>query len=493
MARRRKSNRCPHNSDVKFVNFLPSYAHRSKVTILLFFLTLIAVCGCGVGKPVLISREMALEELRESYASPLAYDVTVKVDVAAREGCENLVDSVELGERVVQVLDGSVFKSARIAAKKGAHSFELSVSDFELKYEGRSGVYVPSLLLWAALTSVGSMFLGDESYSASGQVHAVLESAGGEQVWAADFAAGARCNLSDFQRGWTVWDLYLPGPLMAHPHLDKASRHVGPHFVLDVQTKLLEAVRENPIPRPQTDCAIVVGVSKFPAGANAAVKYTIEDATAIGKLLKRRGGTYLEGTFIELTGEVSASRIRSELEKLGARRDVKLRNVVLYYAGCGQITSGEQGQVHSLLTSSEPITLTEVVEKLSALASDNTAVILDCGFSGKGGRCVPFEGEAPAYPDEVMKSGKVTVLFACGPGQSAYEDSVAGHGLFTGILFSALEQFPGAVNFKLLGPQVDFEVSRRAREGGAQLQEPVCNNADALILPAKAPTGQNRP
>lgn len=461
---------------------------RKSALVSLAVLAIGLLCGCGVGKPILMSEEPALTLLKQSYPFPLAYQVGIETHVSEKEGSKGMIDANELGRGVAEVLRGSVFNQVTVNDPESRYKLKLNLTDFELKYAGRSTVFVPSILLWAALTSVGSMFIGDECYTADGLVQVILEDSNGQVLWLASFQVGARCNLDDFQRGWTGWDLYIPGALMAHPNTENASKHVLPHFYRDVQLKMIEAVRGKPLPLPTTDCAIVIGVEKFPEGTNASAQYAAEDAQAVGQLLKERGGSYLEGTFNILAGEVDGTQILNMLRNLGKRGDLKFRRVVFYYAGCGQVVTDSQATKHKLLTSTGPLDLKELLEKLSSLRGASCAVILDCGFSGKTGRCVPFEGTAPPrYPESVMKSDKVAVLFACAPGQSAYENSDTGHGVFTSIALATLEQLPPAqeVTLKMLGSQTGFEVSRQARERGAELQEPIANAADAVLLPQK--------
>ncbi len=169
ITRWRKLNCYPHNSRVKFVNFLPSYARRSKITTLIIFLTLAALCGCGIGKPLRLSEEKVLGQVKEQYVTPLAYEVGISTSVSEIKGSEGLISSTEISEGVAEALNGSVFKEAQPGTRKGRHRFKLGVTDFELKYAGRSGATVPSIILWTLSTPIVSMFVGDETYSAIGQ------------------------------------------------------------------------------------------------------------------------------------------------------------------------------------------------------------------------------------------------------------------------------------------------------------------------------------
>jgi hypothetical protein len=279
----------------------------------------------------------------------------------------------------------------------------------------------------------------------------------------------------------------LPGPFTARPNVKEASNHVLPHFYRDVQLKLFKAIQNNPLPPPETDYALIIGIDRLPEEVTESVQYAVQDAQAFSAFLNARGGSYLDETFKKFTGKVTAEEIFDELDKLGKRRDIRLRNVLIYYAGCGMVAGKEGILKHQLLTSSEAIDLEELVEKLSALDCASCILILDCGFSGKDGRCVPFEGNVPAYPDSVMESEKVAVFFACGPGESAYEDSDTGFGVFTNAMLEYLKQVPNTqeVNSKALVQRICFKVSRHARECGAERQEPTSNSTDAVLIPLK--------
>jgi len=457
----------------KFVNFHSGRACPGVALMSLAFV-LILVSGCGTGKPLLLSEEPALGKMKESYPSPLAYEVGVEAVVLENQGAEKLMKAEELSKEVASVLDGSIVRKASPGKMENGYALKINVSDFEMSYTGRAGMSVTSVLVWFAFSPIGSMMMGDEGYEASAKVTATLEDGEMKKLWSARFEASAECGLSDFQRGWTVWDLYIPGPLSARPNIEKASEYVMPHFYRDVQLKMLDAIGKNPIPPPVADIAIIIGAGKYQEGVEAKAEYAVADAKAFAAFVKRQGGEYLEDTFFEFSGEVSARQVMEIVEKLSKRRDIRPGKAVFYYAGCGRVSDGR----HELLMSDGAVSVAELAEKLSGLGCFECSMILDCGFSGRGGRCVAFEGDAPDYPDEAMKSEKVSAVFACAPGQSAYEDKNTGSGVFTSEMLGYFEGKSGVTGDELVR-QIGFKVSRRARDCGAERQEPVFGGAEA--------------
>lgn len=197
--------------------------------------------------------------------------------------------------------------------------------------------------------------------------------------------------------------------------------------------------------------AVVIGISKYhppvpPLPAVAA------DVREIGKLLQSEDGSFHGQEVMVLSDqEASQSRVLKELEHV-FRSAAPDDTIFVYMAGHGSVVNDDYYFIpHDCRVDHLPdtsVALTAIKRLFDECRSRRVFLWLDfCHSGGILARRLPAPAQ-PAHSDHdvidrtlrvVQGQGKV-IFAACTSAQSAYENAMVGHGLFTAALLAGLKE-----------------------------------------------------
>lgn len=246
-----------------------------------------------------------------------------------------------------------------------------------------------------------------------------------------------------------------------------------------------------------SDYALIIGVEKYD-GLPAAT-YAKDDAATAADFVRAMGVP--ARNVVTLTdSHATRSAMVKQLENWLAKNTDDTSTVYFYFSGHGA-PDPATGQAYLVPFDGDPQYLAETAyplkrlyEKLGALKSKRTIVMIDSCFSGAGGRSVLAKGTRPLVSniDTGVSSagGNIAVLTASGANQISGTNDEKGHGLFTYYLFNGLngaaQDSSGRVTlqslYNYLKPKV-MDDARRAN--GDQTPQLRANEAADVVLRAK--------
>jgi hypothetical protein len=424
-----------------------------------------APAGCGLSDPALLSEEQELRDIRSSRPGPLGWNVEVWPVVLApaveeKEGLWPL--SVETGafrDGVVAALkEARVFREVAAGSSHEAElSLRLKVNAAQARYLGGNGYRIPWFLVWCILSSVPACFIADEEYEGEMEVEASLtEKATGAALWADRIPVKFAGALDHFQRGISFWDLFLPGPFLTGADADCLAKVLVPHLSRRVDLELARRMAAG-VPERKVDFLVAVGAGRLRGAAAAedpdpSPAFCVSDAKAFASSFKKREGR-TEAVLL-LGNAATAEACRETLSGLAKKRDVSIRDLVLYFSASGLLLEGPQGRAEPALVfapgkggapgGAHPrcLTVSELLRLAQAVPAESRLVVLDAGFRGTAGRVSRTAG-APAPSSraaQAFPSGKdvPALLSACGPEETALESPDLEAGLFTSLLLARL-------------------------------------------------------
>jgi hypothetical protein len=329
------------------------------------------------------------------------------------------------------------------AREQGAHLLlKVSLSNCTNSFGGTNGYFIPNMLIWGILSPVVSAFVADEFFNVSGKVNAqLLDTATGETVWSHSITLQERYDLNDWQRGPTIWDFFFIAPFYNTWTPAKVDTVVLPHVIHKIQVELAKSILTD-LPPPKRSFGVVVGLNSCGLDGAPELKYAEEDAWDLADFLEDSGFSEV----VLLTGEEATSEaIESSLNEIAARTDVEVENLIVYFAGLGTTRFNKQTSTcaQALLTfgprfEESEMTLIALLERVESIVAANKAIVIDAGFSGKGGRTYLAE-EIPAgtrieFPEAVSGTTNVAFLMSCGADETAHEFDSLTNGVFTHFL-----------------------------------------------------------
>ncbi len=511
MTRRRKSNRCPHNSRVKFVNFLPSYARKSKVAILLFFLTLTAICGCGVGKPLLVSERPEILKLKGPEHKPVGCTVQVLPAVlslaAAEKGegkqtADGNARELCIHDEIAGVLsEFELFDGVILDDDPSGVFFRVNtkVAKYEYSYEGRNGCYIPNLLWWS-YSPWASWLVADENYSGSLIAKVSVEDVQThEEVWGETIETQVVKALDDYQRG-TKWFSILSlgelklenwqkieGTLRPHVLEEFKAKLLGRLLAPEVQERLAEAAEKIRVRRlPEADLAIVVGINSCPQLGEKQPKWCRESAEKFAEVLEKAGYRVVK------LQNAKIADIRAALEDAASQTDYRTGRLLFYFAGVGAskyLEDKKAVEQYLLGSGDEMLSLVELAQVVEKVRAEERMIILDAGFAldslGRGIRLNKIPQGAQLDFPKGLTSGNCGFLSACGPGQGAAEDDNLKACVFTHYILKALSgkkcdtDGDGAISLEEIfnSEAIRFDLSRYCEMEYEAKQEPFLGEA----------------
>ncbi|MFI5348339.1 MAG: caspase family protein [Elusimicrobiota bacterium] len=241
--------------------------------------------------------------------------------------------------------------------------------------------------------------------------------------------------------------------------------------------------------------ALIVGVEDYAGLPKAA--FAERDAAAVRAHLSALG--YPDQNIAVLTGTQAArGGVSQYVESWLPARVTDQSRVFVYFSGYGALdpTTGvayllpRDGDVRNLPNTG--YSLKQLYAALNALPAQEIVVVLDAGFSGKGGRSVRAAGAPPAGANiDVGRgfAGRIVIFSAAGPDEAAGTNSGQGHGLFTyhflrGLNGGAPQTGDGVTVqslFDYLTPNVEDAAGRDRRSQTPQLIVPPDGQRRLLI------------
>lgn len=201
--------------------------------------------------------------------------------------------------------------------------------------------------------------------------------------------------------------------------------------------------------------AVVIGVEQFEDQAFPDLKWAVEDATEVGRILEDPdyGGF---DRVVYLTGEGQVRRDRVLAELISLRNDLRRQDtVVVYVSTHGTMTLDPDGEPRLYLVASDTrpgdlrgtaIELAEVQAFFSEMRAERKALILDACYNGEAKSALQptVRQRIERMDDGAVLSRKVRLgeseahLFASTFGRPAREDDELKHGVYTYHLLDAL-------------------------------------------------------
>jgi hypothetical protein len=238
------------------------------------------------------------------------------------------------------------------------------------------------------------------------------------------------------------------GPRAASGDLPEGQRTKG--FTASRSTA--EALEASFAPRK---VALVVGVDVFTDAAFPDLKWAVEDAAEVGRILQDpRYGGFDRVIFLTDEGQVRRDRILAELVAL--RNDLRRQDTLVVFASThGTMTIDAEGEPHLFLVASDTrpgdlrgtaIELAELQRFFSEMRAERKALILDACYNGQAKSTLQPTvrqrldrmDEAPALSRKVRLGESEAHLFASTFGRPAREDDELKHGVYTYHLLDAL-------------------------------------------------------
>jgi hypothetical protein len=397
---------------------------------------------------VLISEEPAIREIKEKSLAAKAWRLHVEpaeVGPGKEDEAEYMkleVDGDEVSEGVSAALrEADVFREVLTGEPDGADlSLHLEVLSARARFAGSNGNRVPWFLVWSLLSSVAASFIADEEYEGELEAEVSLLESGKEQpLWHDVVKVSFAGSLDHWQRGISIWDLMAPGPFLADANPGKLSSCLVPHLLRKLELELARRFSAE-VPPPTMDVLISVGGVPEMEGIEKKKIMAAEDASKFQRAFEARTGKF--ETRLLVKSGATATGFRKALEAQSARRDVETRDFILYIAGVGTLVKSGENELEAAVVFADGTTIpvAEIAALVGKVRASSRCVVLDAGFSGKGGRCL----------DNVLANGKTVlpfpkgketpaILAACGPDGTTHDSPELKGGVFTHFIVEIMK------------------------------------------------------
>ncbi len=460
--------------------------------------------GCGLSEPVTRGSDPDIAAIKKEYSSPKGWKVRVdpiEMAIGTEPGEKEWVlklDGAEIQKNVVESLrETGVFQEISAAGSEAEAdlALKLKVTGAIGRFEGTNGNEILQLLVWWGFSSLLGCLVADEDYSAWIQVEAtVADSSTGDTVWNSSFKPNFSGSLDHYQKGIDLWDLIPPGTIVSSHDPDKVTEKLLPHLMRKLEIDLVRKLASE-VPPPPVDVVVVIGADAESGGAKTSL--AASDAKRFANAFGRNRARV---EAVDLTGKASdAAALKQALAALAARKEISIRDLVVYFAGCGSHAKSASGAaVPALVLSAKAgsvstILLAEFIECVKAIPAESRGVILDASFETGKGRFIGSAG-VPAGPVEFPHIDKIALLYAGGASESAE----AGGGLLTSSLVSqdvlgGDANRDGKVAFAEYSQGFGFGLSRAIRRAGGSGTMSLSGDAVLFRVPKTADKPEDKP
>jgi hypothetical protein len=424
-----------------------------------------AAGGCGSGAPVLRSEDRFLLRTKETHPTSRKYRVAClpilppgKKDPGAGAWPLEGV-SPKLREEMIECLKvAGVFTEIFPVDESadGAYDLELELrlTQADVRYDGKNANFLLSLPLLALLSPLASAFIAADDFLGTLKFELVVRETSEKKVLCRrSFHVRHRISLDAFQCGLGGAELVFTIPSLAGFREREVGARVAPHLFRAASIRICETLARE-ITIPELDVIIAIGVNQAGYGGQ---NYAEKDAERFCTLLESQPGRK-HSRLLYLGKNAKTDSIFAQLatlEKLRKRGNVNIRDLFIYYAGCGtNRTVRENGKVlyrpciylHGKTRTGRTlvaVSLEALAEKMSAIPGcANRVLIVDAGFTEEEGRSKSGRWNRSIESFRLPRTSDKgpSVLLACSPDRSAYEDERLGHGVFTHFLMKSMEK-----------------------------------------------------
>jgi hypothetical protein len=463
------------------------------------------LAGCGISRPALISEDQQLAELRGTVKQRgwTLHPGEVFVVRAAEANREDewplALDTEALQSEVLEALEvAGIFRHVTRepgAAVNGEHALHLTMKVLEARGKslGKNENFIPNLFLWWLLSPFAASYVADEDFEGHVKVEFLLNEPGTEEpLWQGVIPVSFEASLDHFQRGITFLDLLPTAPLTASTDAEDVSDVLGPHLYRKLELALIKRLSAE-LPVPEVDVLVAVSGSSWeppPGGDKKGSDAKLEGETGRGG----EGGKRIAVLDVESFAEAfrgrpgrkeistltatSAAALREKLEALSAGTDVKLRDFVLFFSGCGTLVSAgkDKAEAAVALADGGTVKVSELLDLVGKIPAASRCVVLDSGFKGKGGRVSPSP-HPPVSPSSTVApfpaDKKLSCLLsACSQSEAGFESAKWRQGALTHFLIPLLSEKAdadgdGGVKASEVYEELLWAFSRKLRLQGA--------------------------
>ncbi|MCU0722210.1 MAG: hypothetical protein MUC63_01080 [Planctomycetes bacterium] len=409
---------------------------------------LFALAGCGLQAPGLLSEDPGLAEVRRGVERAKGYLVEVApVEIAVadepredqwildldpeelRRGAADALRECGIFSEVVLEASGSGGAGAE-AAGPSRLRLSLRVIGAIGEYKGLNGLFAAQFALWWSLSSLVACLVADETYGASARIEAVLEDpASADPLWSGTVEASFEADLDHYQKGLHLFDLFPPGTLFASYDSGAVDRALAPHLVRKLEVELARRLAAE-VPPPAVDVLLLLS-----AGGDKGAPSAESDADARAfesAFRKNRSRAEVRA----LPGSAGPGEVLAAVRGLADRRDVRVRDLVLYASGKGTVVFRKDGLFPGLVLGGDaPLELSALLAALGGVPAEGRAAVVDAGFRGRGGRAVPNPVAPPGDPLNFPPGGKAPGLVC--PFEDAFASPECKGGILTFFLAQA--------------------------------------------------------
>jgi hypothetical protein len=348
------------------------------------------------------------------------------------------------------------------------------------------------MALWFILSPIAACLVADEDYKVQMDVQAELSEPGAaEPLWSTVVQASMSGSLDHFQRGLTIWDLFLPGPFLATPDPLDVTEVMTPHLRQKLQVEIARRLSQELAP-PEVDLAVVVGNEKQAISA--------KDVGSHAESFSKRPGKTRILRVVNPSNEVE---LQGMLEK--ATRDIGVRDLVFFYSGAGSIMPPEDGAgdweaaLALSLEKGGSLRISKLVGMIKGIKARSRTVLLDSGFLGKGGRALPVPlGFSPGTHKvrSLPRTKDLCLLSVCRSDEPGYAPRKWKNGVLTRFLLPNLKagydrNRDGKVTAQEIIGKLKYACSRKVRVAGGPSLHPYLSGDGVLWrgkpLPEKKP------
>jgi hypothetical protein len=449
--------------------------------LMLAFLALVAAAGCGLEEPLLLSEDPEIEKIRRACARPKAERVLVApVEIAIRNKPKEgefipAIDRAALGRETVEIIRKvGLFREVRPegkAASSGADlRLRLRITGALGKYKGANDSRIVQHLLWWFVSPIVSWFIADEDYVLYLTAEVEVEDAqSGTPVWKDALEVSCDGSLDDFQKGLDMWDLFAPGRGPATCDPEDVTETLGPHLYRRFNIALARRLSAD-LPEQPTDVCVLLRT----AGEGGEEKFAKADTQKFTRAFRTgRGRTEI----VDLTGK-SVAGLKKSLSELGERRNLRIRDLVFYFAGNGTLAASGKNRAYPslvLLAGKKSTSLLRVdwlLGWIRSVPAESHAVVLDAGF--QSGKARWLRPRKPVSPDAeiVLPMGKNLpgLLWA---GMETNVSKEFGGGVFTHVMLNTLDlasdrNKDGKLTLKEVYGKVTLGVARASMKLGGE-------------------------
>ena len=223
---------------------------------------LFLLVGCGVGKPVVVTKRPDVREILTTVKTPLQFSAAVAPVSLPKEASANhkfaalpeipperlqalfvdVSNKTGLFKKVLAIRSGSKPPLEAAADAKADLVLVPKFSDAEVYYAGTTKWFVPNIFIWF-FVDAASWFVADEKYGIylKGDV-SIYSVHTGKHLFTLPIECRVEAALDDFQRGWKFWGIFFVPKKLNASNWAKVTRTLLPHLEEEMKAQFIKGV-----------------------------------------------------------------------------------------------------------------------------------------------------------------------------------------------------------------------------------------------------------